>query len=130
LILQGGIYSRFYVDPKVGRERYERLHKLWMNNSVRDNTIFITKKNNYIIGFVSLNEKNERGNIDFIVVDKKHRGKGLATALMIYAHNWFFSKGCANVQADTQENNINACNMYNKLGYKQEKIQKFYHFWL
>ena len=41
LIIQGGIFSRFYVDPRIGRERYEQLHKLWMNNSVKDNTIFV-----------------------------------------------------------------------------------------
>ena len=130
LIVQGGIYSRFYNDPKISKKQYEELHKLWMTNSVKNNTIFIIERNQNIIGFVSLNEKNNRGNIDFIVVDKKYRGKGLATDLMLHAHDWLLKKGYKKVQADTQENNISAINMYKKLGYELEKIQKVYHIWL
>jgi len=130
LIIQGGTYSRFYIDPKINKKQYEDLHKLWIANSVEKNNIFVINASNKIIGFVSLNEKDKRGNIDFIVVDETYRGKGLGTALMNHAHNWFVSKDYEIVQADTQQENINACNMYEKLGYHIEKIENFYHFWL
>ena len=130
LIVEGGVFSRFYVDPKISNEQYEDLHRLWITNSVRDNTIFVIREDEKTIAFISLNEKNNRGNIDFIVVDKHHRGKGLATKLMDYAHMWFASKNYKAVQADTQIENVNACNMYEKFGYKKEKTDKTYHFWL
>jgi len=130
LIVDGGKFSRFYVDPKIKNKQYEELHKLWITNSVKNNTIFVIENNGKIIAFVSLNEKNNRGNIDFIVVDKKHRGKGLATKLMEHAHIWFALNGYKTVQADTQIKNVNACKMYEKLGYKKEKSEKIYHFWI
>jgi len=130
LILQGGIYSRFYVDPKISRKQYESLHKLWLANSIKNNTLFVMKKNNTIVGFVSLNEKNKRGNIDFIVVDKSFRGRGFGSALLSQTHRWFVSKGYDAVQAVAQKENVIACKMYEKCGYKVEKIEKFYHFWL
>jgi len=130
LIVEGGIFSRFYVDPKISNKQYEDLHRFWIANSVKNNTIFVIREDEKIIAFVSLNEKNNRGNIDFIVVDKHHRGKGFATKLMDHAHMWFASKNYKAVQADTQIENKNACNMYKKFGYKKEKTEKNYHFWL
>ena len=130
LIVDGGTFSRFYADPKIKNKQYEELHKLWITNSAKNNTIFVIENNGKIIAFVSLNEKNNRGNIDFIVVDKKHRGKGLATKLMRHAHIWFGLNGYKTVQADTQIKNVNACKMYEKLGYKKEKAEKNYHFWI
>jgi len=130
LIVDGGKFSRFYLDPKIKNKQYVELHKLWITNSVKNNTIFVIENNEKIIAFVSLNEKNNRGNIDFIVVDKNHRGKGLATKLMEYAHIWFVLNGYKTVRADTQIKNINACKMYEKLGYKKEKVEKIYHFWI
>lgn len=130
LIVEGGIYSRFYVDPKINKKKYQDLHKLWIKNSVKENDIFVLNKDRATIGFISLNEKNNRANIDFIVVDKKYRGMGFATALINHAHNWLLSKRYETIQADTQKENINAVNMYEKFGYKQEKIINFYHFWI
>ena len=130
LIVKGGKYSRFYIDPKISKNRYKELQKLWITNSVKNNTIFVLKEKDQIISFVSLNEKNHRGNIDYIIVDEKHQGKGLGTTLMNHAHNWFISNSYKTVQADTQKENTKACNMYEKFGYKLEKIQKVYHFWL
>jgi len=130
LVLEGSTKSRFYIDPKISRQQYETLHKLWIKNSVKNNTLFIIEKDDRIIGFVSLNEKNGRGNIDFIVVDKLFAGKGYGRILMCNAHNWFISKGYATVQAVTQKENVIACKMYEKLGYKAENVESVYHFWL
>ena len=130
LIIKGGKSSRFYIDPKISKKQYEDLQKLWITNSVKNNTIFVVKEKNQIISFVSLNEKNNRGNIDYIIVEEKHQGKGLGTSLMNHAHKWFISNGYKTVQADTQQENTKACNMYEKIGYNIEKIEKFYHFWL
>jgi len=130
LIIDGAKYSRFYVDPKITKKQYEDLHKIWITNSVKENKIFVIKENKKIIGFVSLNQKNNRGNIDFIVVNKRYRGKGLATALLNKAHDWFLINNYNQVQAVTQKENIASCKMYEKLGYKLEKTEEFYHFWI
>ncbi len=130
LTFQGAISSRFHIDPKITRKQYEDIHKIWINNSIKNNMIFVVEKNDSIIGFVSLNEKNKRGNIDFIVVDKSFGGKGFGGTLMRNAHRWFISRGFKTVQAVTQKENIAACRMYEKFGYQIEKEEYFYHFWL
>lgn len=130
LILQGAVYSRFYVDPRISKKQYENLHKLWIANSVRNSTIFVFRKNNRIIGFVSLNEKDNRGNIDFIVVDKLFRGQGIGKCLLSHAHKWLILNGYDIVQAVTQKENIVSCKLYEKYGYHPEKTENFYHFWI
>jgi len=130
LIFEGGVYSRFYTDPKITRKQYEDIHKLWIDNSVKNNTVFVIEENGRILGFVSLNTKNKRGNIDFIVVGRTFRGKGYGNALICAAHKWFISKGYDIVQAVTQKENAIACKMYERFGYHIEKIENFYHFWL
>lgn len=130
LILEGGIYSRFYTDPKIGKKQYEELFKVWMNNSVKNNIIFVIKINHKIVAFISLNEKNNRGNIDFIVVDKSCMGKGFGKTLLAYAHKWFISNNYDHIQAITQAENIIACKMYEKCGYHIDRRENFYHFWL
>jgi ribosomal protein S18 acetylase RimI-like enzyme len=133
LIIEGGVYSRFYVDPKISREKYEALHKLWIANSTNKSiakAVLIIRKHSRIVGFVSLGEKTGRGNIVYIAVDANIRGKGLGGALMNSAHSWFISNGYKYAQAETQEANIIACRMYEKFGYNIDKVQNFYHFWL
>lgn len=130
LVIDGAEYSRFYVDPKITKKQYEELHKLWITNSVKDNDLFVSRDKNKIIGFVSLNQKNNRGNIDFIAVDKLFRGKGLATALLNQAHQWFSENKYKQVQAVTQKENDASCKMYEKIGYVIEKTENFYHFWI
>ena len=90
LIIQGGIYSRFFTDPKITRQQYENLHRQWITNSIQENALFILEKKKKIIGFISLNEKMKRANIDFIVVDDDFRRQGLANVLMHHAHTWAF----------------------------------------
>jgi len=130
LMMEGGARSRFGVDPKISQEQYRRLMKQWITDSVRDNDIFTIRKNEKIVGFISLNERNNRGNIDFIAVDKDFRGKGLGRSLLFKALEWCTLKGYDFIQAVTQKENTVACKMYEKMGYRVEKTENFYHFWL
>lgn len=130
MTLQGAISSRFHIDPKITRKQYEYIHKIWIDNSIKNNTIFVVEEDDRFIGFVSLNEKNKRGNIDFIVVERSLCGRGFGRTLMQNAHRWFISRGFKTVQAVTQKENMTACRMYEKFGYQIEKEEYFYHFWL
>ena len=128
LITEGGIYSRFYIDPNISKKQYEKMHKLWIANSTNKKiakTVLVIKKTGRIVGFIALGEKNGRGNIVYIVVRGDMRGRGLGKILISSAHRWYIY-----VQAETQEANITACTMYEKVGYHLEKEQDFYHFWL
>ncbi|MCK4598748.1 GNAT family N-acetyltransferase [Candidatus Bipolaricaulota bacterium] len=124
------IHSRFFKDPKIREKHYEAVLKKWIDDSIENRTIFVTKDGNTTAGFISLNEKDGIGNIDFIVIDEAHSGKGLGRELLFHAHGWFASKGYKFVQAITQKENTIACKMYEKYGYYIKEQRAFYHFWL
>lgn len=130
LTLERAFHSRFYRDPRIEKRHYKAVITKWITDSVDNHTIFVINDQQKIIGFVSLNQKNDIGNIDFIVVAESHSGKGIGKELLFHAHHWFISNGYKFVQAITQKENISACNMYDKFGYYIKEEQTFYHFWL
>jgi len=123
------IDSRFFKDPKSREKHYEAVMEKWIDDS-ENGSLFVTKDGNTIKGFISLNEKDGNGNINFIVIDEAYSGKGLGRELLFHAHGWFASKRYKFVQAITQKENSIACKMYEKYGYYIKEQRAFYHFWL
>ena len=133
LAIQGGLYSRFKIDPHFKQEQFERLYKLWMENSINKkiaDDILIIRKNDAITGMVTVGKKNEKGIIGLIAVDSKERGKGLGTLLIDAAKSWFVAQGCQIAIVVTQGRNKAACKLYEKCGFHVSKIENYYHFWL
>ena len=133
LALQSGEYSRFCVDPKIGKEKCRELYRIWMDNSVKRiaaKSLLVVKEKGQIVGVVIMGEQNGRGNIGSICVDESQRGRGLGADLLRSAHRWFISQGYDSVQAIVQGKNTGATRFYEKLGYTTEKVENYYHFWL
>lgn len=133
LALEAGAYSRFKIDPNFGSREFEYVYKSWIRNSLRGNLAFETlvyKKGKRIIGFVTIGEKRQRANIGLTVVDANYRRKGIGTQLMEAAQSRAREKGFKKIQVVTQKANRQACNFYEKLGFKVESISNVYHFWL
>ncbi len=129
LVLERAVNSRFYRDPKIRNKHYKAMITQWISNSIDYNMVFVTMDKQNLVGFVSLNQKDSNGNIDFIVVDKQYAGKGVGKKLLSHSHHWLVTHGYKHVQAITQKENIEACNMYEKMGYCINIEQAFYHFW-
>ncbi len=133
LAIESGLYSRFNTDPKITRQNFEKIYKLWIYNSAtRDNakTVLIIKRDQKIVGMVTLGEKNDRGDIGLLAVDPSYRGMGLGKILVYAAQDWCVTQGYQTGQVVTQKTNIPAAKLYENCGYKVEKIENFYHFWL
>ena len=132
LAVESGIYSRFNVDAKIGRSKYEELYKKWIINSVNKkiaNKVLVYLDKNIVAGFVTLGEKNSRADIGIIAVDAEYRGKGIGKNLMSSAENWFANKNYNEMQVITQKDNLPACRLYESCGYKIDKMEYFYHLW-
>lgn len=130
LAIQAGKYSRFYTDKKIGAKKGEELYRLWMTNSVNKKIakeVLVFNELNKPAGFVTVGDKNGRGDIGIIAVDENFRGKGIGKILMLEAENWFFKNEYKNVQVVTQGDNIAACNLYTNCGYEIESVEFFYH---
>lgn len=132
LAIQSGEYSRFNVDKKIGRKKFEELYRIWIIKSVKReiaNEVIVFKYNNDIAGYLTIGEKNNRADLGMGAVDLKYRGLGIGKILFENAEKWAFDNGYENIQIVTQGDNIPACNLYEKLGYIVDSKEFFYHIW-
>ena len=132
LAIESGRYSRFNIDKKIPRSKFEELYKEWIINSVNKKLakeVFIYQENEIIAGFVTLGEKKSRAEIGIIAVDNNYRGKGIGKSLMFAAENWFAGKKYNEIRVVTQGDNLPACRLYESCGYKTDNVEYFYHLW-
>jgi len=132
LAIQSGVYSRFNIDKRIGKEKFKELYGIWIKKSLDrkiSKEVLGFKENNELAGFVTLGEKNKRGDIGLIAVDYDFRGKGIGKTLMKSAEKWFSNLGYSLIQVVTQKDNIPACRLYESCGYDIESTEFFYHFW-
>lgn len=133
LAIQSGKYSRFFIDPNISHDKFEDLYKIWINRSLQKeiaSEVLLIRHFEKIIGMVTLVEEKGRGDIGIIAVDINYRANHYGEKLVRAAQRWFLENGFEYGQVVTQQQNTPACNLYKKCGYKIEKVDFFYHFWL
>ncbi len=133
LAVQSGAYSRFASDPQVPRGKCEQLYRMWIRQSVlreNANEVLVIRQKGSLLGVVTLGEKNGHGNIGLLAVDRSARGKGYGERLVGAAEGWFRRRNYSRAQVVTQGENVAACRLYKKCGYRIEQVDYFYHFWL
>lgn len=79
-----------------------------------------------IIGFLSYSVMYERAEIDYIAVDEKYRGNGVASELVKFLISNLDE--CNSISLEVRKNNIAAINLYLKNGFKKVCIRKRYYF--
>lgn len=134
LAFESGTYSRFRTDTHFTHGEFEKLYTQWIEQSVkraRAFEVFVYRENHANIqGFVTLEKKNDIGNIGLIAVHKNSRGKAIGTKLVRSAITEFIKRGINMITIITQKQNISACHFYEKLGFAILSTQNVYHFWL
>ena len=132
LAIQSGEFSRFKIDKRIEFNKFKELYKIWITNSIQKKNakeVFIFKENE-ILGFVAVGEKNNRADIGLIAVNQFGRGRGIGSKLMSSAENWAIDQNYKEIQVVTQDDNKSACQFYEKHSYKKSKVEFIYHFWL
>ncbi len=133
LAIQSGQYSRFSADPRIGRDKFEALYRLWIHRSLTKSIaheVLVIQDGARVVGMVTLTEINGRGNIGLVAVESGYRGRGYGEALIRGADTWFQSNGFSSVQVVTQDGNVSARRLYKRCSYSVERTEFFYHFWL
>ena len=70
-------------------------------------------------GYVHVQEMwNKMASLEDIAVDSSLRGQGVGKALVSKALQWTKAKGLHALRAETQDNNIAACHLYQRCGFK------------
>ncbi len=133
LAMSIGVLSRFGKDSKISYEQLEKVYTTWLENSTKRKIaeeVLVIRKHDKIIGMTTLAEKNKRGDIGLLAVDPDNRGQQLGMTLVRASQRWCVESGHQFGQVVTQKDNIGACKLYEKCGYKIDTIEYFYHFWL
>jgi dTDP-4-amino-4,6-dideoxy-D-galactose acyltransferase len=136
LAVQSGIHSRFNVDPHIPKYKFESMFHIWMKRSVVHDladVVFVAVHPSNIhqyLGVITASVEYGMGKIGLISVLPNYQGKGIGSLLMRAVHQWMHSHDINETVVVTQQDNIAACKLYARLGYRLESLQHFYHFWV
>lgn len=128
-----GKLSRFGVDNMLPDELMRRMYHAWIENSVNRSIAqetLVIKKSTQIIAMATLGEKNHRGDLGLVAVDKNHLRKQFGSKLIYTALRYFIFHGYEAAQVVTQQANLSARGLYEKCGFSVEKMDSLYHFWI
>lgn len=133
LALVSGGHSRFKLDPRFPRDRFEALYRLWIERSTSGEiakTVLVVRVEGPIAGMVTLEDREGTGTIGLIAVAPGREGKGLGLFLVRAAQGWFADEGFRRGRVVTQAANAAACGLYEKCGYSLAKTEHLFHFWI
>ena len=133
LSIQSGLYSRYKIDPNFINNEFERMYLAWIENSVNkkiaDHT-FVYMEDGLELGFVTVKVRDSFGQIGLIAVDETSRGKSIGKKLVHAVIDLLVRQNIPELEVATQKNNADACNFYEKVGFKGMKEENIYHIWL
>lgn len=132
LAFESGKMSRFNLDKKFGRTKFEKLYVKWVDNSINKvfaDDVFVYQENNQTLGFVTYKTENNFATIGLIAVDSFSQGKGIGGKLIDAVENKLISDGVFKLLIPTQLENTNACGFYRKKEYKISQTTVIKHFW-
>ncbi|WP_299442085.1 GNAT family N-acetyltransferase [uncultured Aquimarina sp.] len=131
LSIASGTYSRFKLDPRLSNH-FEKFFTLWIKNSLNGKLadyVFVYKKENKIVGFISLKKNDSFYQIGLIATSPLHRGLGIGSALLQKVEEIAKSEKNSKIIVVTQLDNETACNFYKKNGYQIKSKEYIYHYW-
>ena len=128
-----GRFSRFNLDDNFRKNDFYQMYQIWIKNSLSGQIadfVLVLKENEQIKGMVTLKISGKIGQIGLIAVSPETQGKGYGTMLIKACENKLLTKDIFQLEVSTQKDNVQACNFYEKCGFKIKEITNIYHFWL
>jgi dTDP-4-amino-4,6-dideoxy-D-galactose acyltransferase len=135
LAIAAGVHSRFAVDSRIERAKFESLYRVWIERSVRREIagdVLIAhdgRANQPLAGMITVKVTGDVGNIGLVAVAEAYRGQGVGSRLIEAAHRWMNDRRAAKSTVVTQLANSAACRLYERAGYDIEQVENVYHFW-
>lgn len=133
LAIQSGIYSRFSVDEKFPKEKFQEMYRLWLQRSINRSladAVLVYQQDGEFAGFITLREMDDGAEIGLVAVDHQFRGLGIGTKLLNAAEFSLSNNPKAKyIRVVTQAVNLPACRLYEKAGYHVTTRQYVYHCW-
>ena len=85
LALQSGQFSRFRVDEHFANSEFEKMYKIWIENSLSGKiakSVYVFEISGTKAGLITLGIKDDSGDIGLLSVDEKFRGQKIGTKLI------------------------------------------------
>lgn len=133
LAIQAGHDSRYKLDLDFEQGEFERLYRLWIENSVNKTIadfVFVYRNAGKVKGFVTLKINNDSGVIGLIAVDETTRGLGIGKKLVYKVFQTLAELNVEHCFVATQKDNLGAVKFYESLGFSVLKSEVYYHIWL
>lgn len=132
LAIDSGKLSRFRRDHRLGAMKCEELYKKWIYNITSSNDdVIVIKNENELIGFVSVNYSHEKkiATIGLVAIKEEYRGQGLGKVMMNAILDRCLNQGMEKVDVATQQINVGAVKLYERVGFTDFKTTYIYHLW-
>lgn len=133
LAWQSAEYSRFRLDPRLGRDVFQRMYSLWLRNSlagaIARKVLVWHNAEGQELGLLTLGEKNGRADIGLLAVDSTARGQRVGQQLIAAAVAQAAAWGHTELQVVTQRDNEAAVGFYQKCGFGLAREEHVYHLW-
>jgi dTDP-4-amino-4,6-dideoxy-D-galactose acyltransferase len=133
LAIESGIYSRFRIDPKIPRNKFEELYRLWMKNSLDGSfatEVFTYEDHGKRLGMVSVDIRKAEGWIGIIAVNENYRGRSIGKYLIHKAIQYCKDNNVKILNVQTQMLNKVSCAFYEKIGFRVRSVVDVYHLWV
>ena len=123
------VLKSWFTDPKtlnfVSPEfkypfDFKRWTKLYYKDDISRITTIVLKHNNWVVGHVSIQVKEETSKIFHLFLNQEHRGKGLAIKMLKEIENYGKESGTKSIQASIQKKNLICLKLFTRSGYKNK----------
>lgn len=108
------------IDQPPTKKRYDQGevdYATYLDNPER--IVFLAYIGGTVAGQIVLRKNwNNYAYIDYVAIDVGFRGLGIGQALMAQAKKWTQEKYLPGIMAETQTNNVRACQFYERCGFR------------
>jgi dTDP-4-amino-4,6-dideoxy-D-galactose acyltransferase len=116
-------YSRFHLDPAIGRERANEIKRQWAGNACRGRAraVYVAREQGKVAGFLAVLVDDTAGKkdaiIDLVGVETTYQGRGAGLAMSnMFVEQW--RNRASRLRVGTQISNIAALRLYESIGFR------------
>lgn len=130
LSIESSRMSRFRVDPKINNSKVDELYIKWVDKAILNissHEILGIEKDDELVGMVLVKKNIECHHIEIIAVHPDYYRQGIAGKLIKGTFQNALNNEVEKISVVTQLDNVEACNLYKKHGFKIDEIKYLYH---
>ncbi len=110
-------YGRFAEDPSITEEKNKTRQRLWINDLIKQETIFIKKIQNSTIGFMAISRPSNIGQVDLILGGVRDTYPVMVYRFWVSIIEQLKREGVKSVKTLVSASNIGVINLYARLGF-------------